>query len=155
MIGDILLVSSNDIIARLIQYFTKGHYNHVAFMISDTELIEATYRGVLLSKLSKYNNNCDYKICSIKDISLSDRYTMYSFIHAQLGMNYDFIQIISIFFCLLLNIKRDFKPIEVKKAFICSELIAEAYDIVGVKFVSNVHKDLITPSDIEKSEFVR
>jgi len=155
MIGDILLVSSNDIIARLIQYFTKGHYNHVAFMISDTELIEATYHGVLLTKLSKYKNKCDYKISSVKNVSLSDRYTMYSFVHCQLGMKYDFIQILSIFFCLLFNIKRNFKPLELKKAFICSELIAEAYDIVGIKFASNVHKDLITPSDIEKSEFVR
>jgi uncharacterized protein YycO len=157
MIGDIIFVRTENFIGRQIRKVSGGYYNHVGIMISDTEIIEATYKGVKLTNLDKFDKlveqgKAEYNIASVIDVSEDDIYSAVSFAHCQIGAKYDYIQLMSILFFFLLRINRKVDAIECSKAFICSELVAEAYKTVNVLFHENIHINLITPHDLEVSD---
>jgi hypothetical protein len=51
---------------------------------------------------------------------------------------------------IALRIKRELDPIDIKNAFVCSELVSQAGEYAGVKFMAGA-TDRVTPADIVSS----
>ncbi|HEY0087676.1 MAG TPA: hypothetical protein VGB37_02465 [Candidatus Lokiarchaeia archaeon] len=147
--GDILLVSSRiDPLAKIIQIGTCSKWNHVAWIYSETFIVEINRKGIYLCPIKKYYNRFlfDIKIVRPKNLSRVE---------------------VEVAECLLL--KHECKTLYSKLliAFIlvafqfkkqlprptCSGLIAEILAHLGFKFKNKLNH-LITPKDINDSKNV-
>jgi len=64
--GDILLIHARlDPVAWIIRRFTKSYWNHVAWAVDSTHLIEARGRAIAICPVSKYLN-CRYSVKLIR-----------------------------------------------------------------------------------------
>jgi uncharacterized protein YycO len=157
MRGDIILVKNYSFLGRQIRKVTGGNYNHVGMFISNNKLIEAMFSGVKITDITGYEiaraeGKLDFDIYRFKNISQHQIDTTTSFLLDQVGCKYDFLQLLSIFIFFVFHINRTIEPIDIRKAFICSELIAKALEIANIKISEEVDVDNITPFDIEYSE---
>jgi len=153
MIGNIIFVRTENLIGKWIRQIDGGYYNHVGIMISDDELVEATYKGVKIAKLDKYKD-VEHTFGVIKGVSESDIYSAISFAQCQVGLTYDFFQIAVLLVYYLFHINKKKQPLDIKKAYICSELVAEAFETVNINFNENIAINAITPHDLEVSELI-
>lgn len=72
--GDLLVIEYfYDPIGVLIKYFTKSHFNHVAWVLNEYVLIEAGGRGIKTTSLSHYLDKRFYKIKLIRFSDLSKK----------------------------------------------------------------------------------
>lgn len=158
--GDIILIRNYTWFGKRIRQVTKGEYNHIGMFVSDNKIVEATMaKGVVISNLSKFEilrkkGKVDFTIYQIKNITEEQRQGMTEFLLDKIGQRYDFFQLIALLFFFSFRINRKYETIDVKKRFICSELLAEAGDKVGIQFKQGVDKDNITPCDIEQSDII-
>lgn len=153
MRGDILFVNRKSWIGRRISAVTKCPYSHVGLLIDDEHLIEATLTGIKLTPLVYYEKKrrqgkLDYTIGRVPKLNNRDREIVSSFVANQQNTKYDYIQFVVITLFYVLGIPRKFEPIDISTAWVCSELIAEAFDAIGVRFSRSVDPDNITPADI-------
>lgn len=109
--GDIIFVRGTSLLSRIIRFFDKGRYSHVAIAVSDTEILEAQY--FTRSRIVK-NYHEDYDIF---DIGLSElqRSQVAWMSKNMTGKWYDYKQILGYIF------KR---PWDNPNNMICSELVA-------------------------------
>jgi len=159
MTGNILFVRHYSWVGKQIRELTKGYYNHVGLMISNDLIIEASFKGVKITKLETYKylakkGKVEYCIGKVKGISNAQIDGACKYAFKQVGTKYDFLQFLSLFFFMLFHLNRKVEPIDCRYAFICSELVAKSYDSVGINF-NNIDLDVITPADIERSTIVR
>ena len=158
--GNIILIRSYDFTGHQIRRVTGGTYNHVGLFVTDNIIIESNPgKGVILTPFDVYKkqealNKCDYAIYKFIHLGPVEIESVITFLLDKVGSKYDFLQLLSLFIFFIFNITRRIEPIDIRNAFICSELLAEAVESIGVRFVSHIDSDNITPTDIEKSIIV-
>ncbi|MHA1304500.1 MAG: YiiX/YebB-like N1pC/P60 family cysteine hydrolase [Candidatus Heimdallarchaeaceae archaeon] len=159
MIGKLLFVKNNSLIGSWIRRVTNSEYNHVGIFVSKDNIIESRFVGVEETpfsrfKLLKEQKKLDYKIYRIKPEFQKYVDKIIFFVRMQLGKKYDFIQMLALYIFLLFRIKRTIEPIEYGERWLCSELIAEAFEYSGLKIYKEIDSDQITPGDLLRSDFI-
>jgi len=173
--GDILLVHTNrSLISSLIRKFTKSYWNHVGVFVSKDNqwpkwVIEALPEGIVgrpfelkyvkvirgdRGKILEIKPSKKFQIAIVraKDLIYEQRKQIsgkaYQWAFQDRG--YDFLLLILGIILHLLTF-RTFKPgwLNIKSRFICSELIATAFnEIAGVTFGKYTASGYVTPADI-------
>ena len=149
-VGDIVLYKNGSgILSKMVQFFTRSKYNHVAMMISDTLVIEANWykRSSATSfiydkekmEIYRYNGGLtgDQKLMLLQH--------SYEF----LNKIYDYPQILGYVVAFLRNSNVGFFNSQNK--LICSELIDRAYLKIGIDLSSKKYIGDVTPKDIADS----
>jgi len=157
--GNIILVKNFDILSKLIRWYTKSEFNHVGIIVDNKYIVEAIPKyGVRLFTLQNYKNQkeageLDFIICKVKNLSESERKIVETFALKQVGKSYDFVQLICVGILYMFRKLRKLEPIDLN-GWLCSELVAESFYEVGIKFKKDVDPDNITPKDIYTSEVI-
>jgi Permuted papain-like amidase enzyme, YaeF/YiiX, C92 family len=131
--GDVIFVRGTSIISRLVRFFDKGKFSHVAIAISETEVIETNWN--MRSKIVKFHYE-DYEIVSL-NLTDSQRDRIPAIASRLEGKLYDYLQVIGYIFKSRLNNPRH---------LICSELVYNILSEVGYN-----HDELtrdITPNEL-------
>lgn len=148
--GDIILIGYKlDPIGWLIQSYTHSQFNHAAWIVSKTKILEAGRYGITIHPIKKYFNKLyfRYEVVRLKNITSKklDK-AIYSALLASKRGNY-LKQILT--FILLACKYEGILPRPT-----CSGLIAQSLYKVGFKF-NNKLPSRITPEDIHRSKNVR
>jgi len=155
MRGDILLIHSPGIISHMIRVVTQSWWNHAAWLISPTELIEAEKRGVRKNPVSKYKiaDRRKVKVLRIKGIRPEDLDQAVAIAEKMVGMKYDYCLFFDLLRLYVLNLRRHVTAKDWRHALICSELIAQPlYYVTGFRFRDDVPVRNIVPADLDFSE---
>jgi cell wall-associated NlpC family hydrolase len=176
--GDILLVhTKGSLISWLIRKFTKSYWNHVGIFVSKDNqwpkwVIEALGEGIVArpfeikyvkvirgdrGKVLQINPSKKFRIAivRVKDLSYEQRKQISNKAYqwALEERRYDYLLLIIGMILHLLTF-RILKPgwLNIKTRFICSELIATAFnEIAGISFGKYTASGYVTPSDIAKA----
>lgn len=152
--GDILLSrNKKHPVSITIANITKSNWSHVFLYIGEGKIIESSIHGVVINPLSHYlNNKYDVGLFRTKE-KLSPEQTKKLIDRARslLGIKYGFLQVLWLAILRLFGKSEDPDwSLDVDTGMICSEMIAHAYEYIGIKF-----KDLpphqIEPEDIDQS----
>lgn len=145
MVGNYGVIKTNGFFGKLIRLGTMSRWNHAVIAISDTELVEATPRGVIISQISEYP-----LIAWNQHEDIKDRQLIADYAKSLVSEPYGFGDILNLALRILgLKIISNTRLIEylaVKRGVICSELVALCYEHAGVSFDKPAH--LITPGDL-------
>ncbi|MCU7892582.1 MAG: hypothetical protein KZQ78_13595 [Candidatus Thiodiazotropha sp. (ex Ustalcina ferruginea)] len=163
--GDLVFCSGTYFFSQAIQKFTHSVWSHVGIIYRDPTLervfiLESeTMIGVRLAPLSKYlrdyhGKNRPYRgniviarvDAPVDQVKLNHAI---SFGMDELTKPYDNFEIVRIGFRILFNISRRTKD----RKYICSELVYECFDHIGVPFQLN--DEYVSPDDIWLDEQVR
>ena len=163
--GDLVFCSGSYFFSRAIQSFTHSVWSHVGMIYRDPTLervfiLESeTLIGVRLAPLSKYlrdyhGKNRPYKgnivIARVQpEIDQAELNRAISFGMDELTKPYDNLEIVRIGIRILFKISRRTRD----RKYICSELVYECYDSVGVPF--NLRDEYVSPDDIWADEQVK
>lgn len=146
--GDYGVVKTNGIVAKLIRVGTLSRWNHAVICISDDLIVEARPVGVRFGKASNY----DHLAWNQHEYGLDDaqRKIITDFAVDQIGKPYGFFDIFTLFLRIVgLRIPpvKLWNQLSKRQGFICSELVAEAYNKSGFKLI-NKPDNLVTPGDL-------
>jgi len=163
--GDLVFCSGSYFFSKAIQKFTHSVWSHVGMIYRDPTLkrvfiLESeTLIGVRLAPLSKYlkdyhGKNIPYKgnmvIARVhppvdeKKLNHAISYGM-----DELTKPYDNFEILRIGFRILFNISRRSRD----RKYICSELVYECFDRIGVPF--HLRDEYVSPDDIWQDDQVQ
>ena len=150
--GDLIFVKNKGWLFDRVRKVTNSDFDHIAICVSDKYLIEATpTRGVAREKISKYAMD-EYEACRLKDEYRDNVNSMVSYCESKLGKKYDLLQVLSLYILIILGIGRTVDPLDVREAFVCSELIGQGAEEAGIIFAEDVAIDRLTPADIYNSD---
>ena len=150
--GDLIFVKNKGFLFDKIRKLLNCEYDHIGIMLTDNTLIDATpFKGVAVRSLKEFYN-CNVAFYRLKEDYRKHIEDMLSYCSSNVGCKYDLLQIISLYFLIIFNIKKTFDPLDIARAFVCSELIAQAAEFSGFKFNSYIATDRLTPTDIQYSE---
>jgi uncharacterized protein YycO len=154
--GDILMVHNYGLLERAIRIITRSPYNHCGLFISENEIIEATYKGVIISPLSKFSNSTVkyFDVYRVKGIDKVDITPVLDFAKKQVGAKYDKFQFMRMLLMYMFRISRKKRMPDEEGQWICSELVAESFEQAYILFSSKIKPDNIVPGDIPKSDTV-
>ena len=158
---DIILVRNYSFVGKKIRQMTNGYYNHVGIFIDNDTIIESSlFKGVKTIKFEKYkqlqeDKKLVFDIFKLKkSLSSIEQQTVIAYLLSKIGNKYDVMQFLSLLVFFLFNINRNTKPIDIEKAFICSELLGKAFNKVNISFKKDIDLDNLTPKDIENSSII-
>ena len=148
--GDIGIVSTNGIPARLIWFGTLSRWNHAFIYVGNNLIIEATPRGVKVSPLSQYSDVVWNKHQEWYNEE-SSRDAIVDAAFKALHKPYNWVNILTIFFRIiglriLANTKL-MKKLADKDGYICSELCEELYVNTGNALLTKP-AGITTPGDL-------
>lgn len=162
--GDLVFCSGSYFFSQAIQKFTHSVWSHVGMIYRDPTLerifiLESeTLIGVRLAPLSKYlrdyhGKNRPYKgnivIARVEpEIDQAKLNHAISFGMDELTKPYDNLEIVRIGMRILFKVSRRSRD----RKYICSELVFECYDSVGVPF--KLRDEYVSPDDIWMDEQV-
>src|SRR4030042_2656840 len=158
--GDILLICNYNPISKYIRWLTKGRYNHVGIFVDSENVVESKYRGVELTPFQVFKDDQDvrkiseHKVVRVKNITTKQIEEVVNWTRERIGDCYDYWQLITLWFFLILKTARKIEPIDVRFRWLCSELVAEAFYQADINFNVNIDPDNITPADIEDSDLI-
>ena len=146
--GDYGVVKTNGIVAKLIRLGTLSRWNHAVICIEDDLIVEARPVGVSFGKASSY----EHIAWNQHEYGLDDdqRKVIADFAVTQIGKPYGFLDILTIFLRIVgLRIPpvKLWNQLSKRQGYICSELVAEAYDKAGFTLI-NKPVNLVTPGDL-------
>lgn len=147
MRGDILFYHNHDIFSRLIQWRTKGPYNHCCVELESGVVIEATFPRVHLDVIGKPANDYTPSLDAQKiDGAIS-------WLKSTVGTSYDLLDILANVFQFLLPRTKNFRT---PTAFICSELAGYFLIEAGYHFPPDFRTDersmsLLTPNGLARA----
>lgn len=148
-VGDYFVVKTNGLAGLLIRIGTNSKWNHAGIHIGDGKIIEARPTGVSISDLSKYDNH-PIMWNSKTDTLLTEDQRMHIVNRAKgfVGEPYGVWSIINLSLKILfLGWFPNLKRAEKENSVICSQLVAWAYSVGGVKLSRKPHA-LVTPKDL-------
>lgn len=133
--GDIVFVRGKTLMSKLIRFFDKGEFSHVAMAVSPNLIIEAQYGTKVRIVPFRFN----YEDCEIVDLGLTEeqRKQIQRNANKYVGKRYDYLQAIG------LALKRG---IDNQNAYICTEIIHEMLGCVGYE---------CCPNDMKPNELYR
>ena len=109
--ADLLLVRNTGILSARIRALTHCYYNHVGIFVSENEVVEATFRGVYLSPLSKFDElvkkgEAEYCVLRYSGITEEQQNKVCEFVKSQVGHKYDILQLIWLGIYIIFGINR-------------------------------------------------
>jgi len=149
--GDIIFVKNKGWLFNNIRDLTDSDFDHVGILsVGDTIMvIDATpLAGVAMRPIECFRNN-EYKVYRLKAPYQSFADKMIDYCENNMGRSYDFIQALCLYVMIAFKMKTTLDPVDIRNAFVCSELISQAAEYAGFYFVDNkIATDRITPADI-------
>lgn len=159
--GDILFVHHRKgWLSALIRKVTKCEYNHVGLFVSSDEIVEATFRGVVKSPLSKFDDGVKngilyYTVKRPRILNEKDLQVIIESALEQVGKGYDIPKLIGLAITFLLKLSRKTVVLaDLRDAWACSELVSECFFRAGYNLFEDVDYENITPADIYRSKLV-
>lgn len=128
-------------IDKLVCFFSRGKYSHIAILFDDGSSIEAVpFKGVIYNKnlIKSRNKNQIIEVYNIKTTTKQDRIIKY-FLERQLGKGYDYLSVLG----FIIN-KTDVGRKEYGKWF-CSELVYSAFRKAEIELLERIHQWETTP----------
>lgn len=149
--GDILLsCHKRHPISRVIAGITRSNWSHTFMYIGDGKILESDWDGVVINPLDHYLNN-EYRVGLFRITPELEEDKIKKVIKAArkiLGIHYGFFQLVWQFILRICGKSEDPDwALDVDTGVICSEVVAKAYQKIGVHF-----KDL-SPSQMEPVDF--
>jgi hypothetical protein len=148
--GDIIFVQGKSVLSRLIRYFDKGKFSHVAVAISPTEVLEADI--FIKSKIRPFNKD-DYSLIEVIDLGLTEeqRRMMPDIAKEYVGLDYDYPQIFWYAIRRIFGFKGK-NPLNNPNNLICSELVFHVLDRLGILSELGIDGDYrgidLTPNEL-------
>lgn len=162
--GDVLLYRGTGLTSNLIQKISGSPYSHVgiaAWWNDRLMVLEAVGKGVVASTLSdnlqRYHGGVDYFWCK-ENIAEDKRITMVQFAQAQLGKEYNRLQVLvsGISAALGLSLKDEegrFKHAAGK--YFCSEYVADIYHQANLDLAMDMKSKKTSPDAIAQSPMLK
>lgn len=152
-IGDLIFFKSyGSKIEKLIQFFTRSEYVHVACVISrEGTIIEASHDGVKtrvfpVSWLNEKTTVMRHKYATPFQLSRA-----VDFMIKQKGKGYDFLGLVGIAWSLIFKTKGN--ALDGKNRFWCSELVADGFNSAGLACGASKKSFKVSPADLMKSGY--
>lgn len=157
--GDILFVKTYDFVGPIIQKFTHSDFNHCAIFIDSNTVVEARPSGIKKTPwtnfLERYKKHqIQYAIGEVKEITPENIDKMVEFAVSKIGKGYDFLQVATIGLWIAMGWYTKYPLADVKWAWSCSELVAEAIKQAGYE-VKQTKDPNVSPADIYRSQYIR
>ena len=152
--GDVFVVHGKHLISRIIRIVTDSHWNHATMYIGKGKYIEANNEGVEIKSLEEYKDK-NFEIYRHTRTSRKQQKKIVDHAKKEVGKVYDLFQIIQLFFYFLFGIRGNAREIGTKNKYICSELVAESYNVAGLPIYKDYHATQISPGDFQQSEYFR
>ena len=158
--GDILFIKTYDFVGPIIQKFTHCDFNHVAIFIDENTVVEARPSGIKKTAWADYmarykKHQVQYAVGEVKDITSDSIDKMINFVVSKIGKGYDFLQVTTIAIWMLMGWYTKYPLGDVKWAWSCSELVAEAIKQGSGLEVKQTKDPNVSPADIYRSEYIR
>lgn len=128
--GNIIFVQGKGIVSRIIRYFDKGDYSHVAIAVDYDYVIEADVDTKVSARFFDPNK---YSKITVIDLGLDESKSMHVINEALLlvGTKYDYLQLVWYGLRKLFNIKGKNK-LNNPRNVICSELVFIVLSKAGI-----------------------
>lgn len=165
--GDIVFFRGTSPISRLIRFFTKSEYTHVALAIGDKTIIEAD--RFVNTRIREIQPSEVYEIYRVEDMTELMRRRIAVIAPMFVGYEYDYLQIFGVALRMIFSRKQNF--FNRSNKFICSELIDEVFhnsgvprkntrpvgDVTPVELfeVYKLRKVIKNPSSVSESQMVK
>lgn len=149
--ADILLTRKyGDPISVIVGGVTKSNWSHALMYINDEKILESHWDGVRIKPLSRYLNG-DYEVGLFRvtpEINELQAKKVVKAARKLLGIHYGFLQLLWQFILRICGKSEDPDfSIDVDRGMICTEVVATAYEKIGIRF-----KDL-PPHQMEPVDF--
>lgn len=126
-------VTNESFISKLIRFFTWSKFSHIDYVFDNGSCYSAMPNGV------SFNDNDCYELIEYYELEVVNKIELEKFLYSQSGKPYDWKAIFG--FIFRKNWSSDDK-------WFCSELIAAAVEVGGIKLFKNTTMDRITPRDL-------
>ncbi len=162
-IGDILFVygRAGTFISRLICFFSKSEFSHVAQVIgfspNGSEIVaEDLYNGSII-RSNPYRKEAYVLKTWTKPLSTKEEKTLIQYHYDTGGTYYAYHQLFRIAFYLFFSLsrRRSQELINIRDPSICSEKIHETSILLGRDLRPDINPGLVTPQDLFESELLR
>lgn len=148
--GDLIFFKSyGSIIEKLIQFFTRSEYVHVACFTGNNTIVEAMREGV---------REREFKESWLNEMNIVQRHKYatpvqlnraINFMLSQVGKKYDFLGLVGIAYALVFKKKNNI--LDSKNRYWCSELVADGYHYSGLAVGCSKKTYKVSPADLIKS----
>jgi hypothetical protein len=125
--GDIVFVKGKGLVSRIIRFFDKGKYTHVAIAVSSNKVIES--QRFVKTRIVEMEYE-DYDIVQL-DLTPSERTAIVVASHRLLGTRYDYLQIGWHLLKKLFGLKDNYEGNN-PNTLICSELVSRSLYMAGI-----------------------
>lgn len=152
VIGDILFFKkSNNFISNAIASITKSDYTHVGIIIAYDQMSQVATiiesDRFIRTKISRVQLNESHSIFAVENMTDEQRELVLKYAHSKIGTEYDYVQILGLFFSLIFKGER--RPIfNSTNKIICSELIDLSYVKAGIKRNNADNIGNVTPQEL-------
>lgn len=131
--GDLVFVRGTSLISKIVRFFDKGKFSHVAMAVNENEVIESNWN--MKSRIVKFHYT-DYELVTL-NLTDIQRQRIPAIASKLEGRWYDYIQVIAYIFNSRLNNPRH---------LICSELVYNILSEVG--YINDESLRDITPNEL-------
>lgn len=149
--GDIVFVQGKGTISKIVRYFDGGgKFSHVAIAISDRKVIESDVGTKVALREFKRDN---YNVIEVVNLGLSikQRRDVYNTALKFIGVHYDYMQLI--WYALRKIFKLEGRNrLNNPRNFICSELVFNVLDEVGILDDLGIKETSFVGSDLTPNE---
>lgn len=153
-VGDIVLVKPKGLLSKIIAFLTRSEYSHSCVVFRPTEpilILDIDWTKTRIRPLSYYNDR-GYDIYRfIGELSFVQKEKMKNWMLEHIGVEYDYIQLISFLNRILLRINKIFNN---PNKFVCSEMVDRLYNSIGIDLIPKYKTGNITPEDLRNSKLL-
>lgn len=134
--GDIIACKDDTWIDKVIRLITRGSYTHVALYVGDGLVLESSWVGLKLSRLSTKRGK--YELYRVPGIDAAQRVDIIKYAAHRIDSKYDFKLLFAVGVKILLGIDLGWDD---PNKFICTEIIIDALRVNGVKVKEELDPD--------------
>lgn len=143
-VGDLVMYKPKGLLGWIISKISKSDYSHVAVVLGNNTIFEAN--KFIKSRIVKLDYDKEiHHIYRLSDLTKWKKQKIISKAHKYIGVKYDYLQVIGLFFRLVFNKHDTFNNLN---KFICSEVIDKIYIEAGIKRADAEHLYDVTPQEI-------
>lgn len=140
--ADIIIYKPNSLISSLIALISGMKYTHVAIYLSENKIIESTWKGV---KIKPFKDKKGLEIFQFENITEEERESVIQWIMSKVNSKYDW----KLFLTIMLERWFNIRPLDSQQQYICSELVNEAYKVIGIDIFKSKKYLNPTPEELE------
>ncbi|AEW47204.1 hypothetical protein BCP78_0197 [Bacillus phage BCP78] len=143
--ADVIFYRPTGFIGRVISYFTKSPYSHVALAINANTIIEADRFTKTRIVPIEYDKNITH-IYRLENLTQEEREKIVELATSLEGTDYDYAQILEMFVRIVFRIKRTL--FNNQKKLTCSEVVDRSFYLAGVKRKDTEFLYDVTPEEL-------